>query len=368
LTCFFADAFPGLFEADRLGRTMTILVVRTLGMIKDGHDPRDVLVYRHLRNTKHLRRHRLGPLQTRRDPARAFLGRPTPTVRQGATQVGEGGHMLLRDILNEDVAAAGMVEQANGGSNLLDRDRIPCALAFVDCDAGFGGIDEVLLRLDRHRLDRSRLDRAGRSRLGLPRCRDRRLLPRKWCVVRQCVVDPAGWHSCVRQQVRRRLAARHRFGGADRDAQLVEVRGRRRDREVGDIAVDLLCGDRATTLEIEDRIGDSLRLALVPAVVDQSLIVIKRPFRLDAELRQEGPCLRIARVEAGVIDGGGAAAKLILKDALQLPAQRVAENLLELVGTYPRGSFAIPHAQCFRRRTEAQGDHPRVRKAHRTHG
>ncbi|MCC2976742.1 hypothetical protein LK533_08660 [Sphingomonas sp. PL-96] len=36
-----------------------------------------------------------------------------------------------------------------------------------------------------------------------------------------------------------------------------------------------------------------------------------------------------------MIYGGGAAGDLILEDALQLPAQRVAEHLLELVSAYP---------------------------------
>ncbi len=51
--------------------------------------------------------------------------------------------MRLRDTLDEDVAAAGMVEQANGGSNLLDRDPVPCALAFVHRDAGVGDAPPV---------------------------------------------------------------------------------------------------------------------------------------------------------------------------------------------------------------------------------
>ena len=48
--------------------------------------------------------------------------------------------MLLRDVLDKDATAARMVEQANGGSNLLDRDRIPSALAFVNRDAVLGRI------------------------------------------------------------------------------------------------------------------------------------------------------------------------------------------------------------------------------------
>ena len=88
------------------------------------------------------------------------------------------------------------------------------------------------------------------------------------------------------RQIRRRLAARRSLCGAHRTANLFEVRGRRREPECSDIALDLLSGDDATTLKVEDRIDDGLRLAAVPAFVDQALVIIERPFRIDASLRQ----------------------------------------------------------------------------------
>ena len=36
-----------------------------------------------------------------------------------------------------------------------------------------------------------------------------------------------------------------------------------------------------------------------------------------------------------MIDGGAAAGDLIINNTLQLPAQRVAEHLLELIGVHP---------------------------------
>jgi len=65
-----------------------------------------------------------------------------------------------------------------------------------------------------------------------------------------------------------------------------------------------------------------------------------------------------------MIDGGAAAGSLIIKNTLQLPAQRVAEHLLELIGVHPRRRLTVTHAQCFRRRTETQGNDPRVCEAH----
>jgi len=96
----------------------------------------------------------------------------------------------------------------------------------------------------------------------------------------------------------------------------------------------------------------------------QALMTIERPFRIDATLRQKDPRLGIARVEAGYDRWRGCCWHLILKNTLQLPAQRVAEHLLELIGAHPRRRLSVTHAQSFRRRTETQGNEPRVREAH----
>lgn len=201
-------------------------------------------------------------------------------------------------------------------------------------DADSRGIDKALFRLGRHRLDRRRICLVGLSCFEWLGWRDRRGFPCEWRIVRKRFVDPVGGNIIVHRQVRRRLATCRGLGGADRTAHLIQICRRWRDPEHVDVDADLLARDGASTLKLEDRIGDCLGLEEVSAVGDQAL-VIKCPFRVDSALGQEGPCLDIAGIQVSVIDRGSAAAPLIFADALQLPAHRVAEYLFKLGGAHP---------------------------------
>ena len=54
--------------------------------------------------------------------------------------------MGLVQILDESVAAASVIEQADGGPHLLDRIRVPAALLAVRGDAVLSRIDDALFR------------------------------------------------------------------------------------------------------------------------------------------------------------------------------------------------------------------------------
>ena len=88
-------------------------------------------------------------------------------------------------------------------------------------------------------------------------------------------------------------------------------------------------------------------------------MLVQRPLRADPTAAQKAPGLGIEGVERRVIIGRRGGARLIFQDALQLPAQRIAEHLLQLIRPHPR-RLAIGHAHPLDRHVQAIGHTPRI--------
>ncbi|MEG8039361.1 hypothetical protein QP166_08415 [Sphingomonas sp. LR60] len=83
-------------------------------------------------------------------------------------------------------------------------------------------------------------------------------------------------------------------------------------------------------------------------------MLVERPARPDTAAGEELPCLGMKRVRGGVVARVRQAADLILLDALELPAQRVAEHLPYLLAAHG-GELTIGHAQTLDCDTQSGG-------------
>ncbi|MEK9209638.1 hypothetical protein [Sphingomonas sp. 2378] len=119
-----------------------------------------------------------------------------------------------------------------------------------------------------------------------------------------------------------------------------------RDGEAKGLAIirHLVAGDGTAILEVEDDVRHGLGLCRAPAARNEALMLVERPARRDTAAGEELPCLGMKRVRGGVVARVRRAADLILLDALELPAQGVAEHLLYLLAAHA-GELTIGHAQ-----------------------
>jgi hypothetical protein len=106
----------------------------------------------------------------------------------------------------------------------------------------------------------------------------------------------------------------------------------------------LSAGHDAAVLKVEDDVRDGLGLRGAPAVRNEALMLVERPARFDAAAGEEVPRFGMKRIGGGVVAGVCQAPGLILFDPLQLPAQRVAKHLLNLIAAYA-GELTIGRAQ-----------------------
>ena len=148
------------------------------------------------------------------------------------------------------------------------------------------------------------------------------------------------------------LAACRCTSRADRPCHPRDVVPRGGDAECHTVAVKLSLRNRITVLEIEYQIRHRLRALLAPAGIDQSVMLVQCPTRLDAVAAKESPGFGIDGIDRGVIFRPGGAADLILLDTLQLPAQGIAEHPLQLIGGQPR-RWTLGYTQTFDRRTKS---------------
>lgn len=125
------------------------IAILTRGMVEDGCHPRQMLVDGPLPETDFGRRQRCGTGKAGLEPAGALLAGSASAVGQVSTQLGKGADMGLLEVFDHDAGSAGVIEQTDCGSHLLDRVGVPVTGLLVLGDRFLAGFNQIFLRTDR---------------------------------------------------------------------------------------------------------------------------------------------------------------------------------------------------------------------------